>query len=79
MCELATSNNNNIMRIEPRCTHRRVPGSRLVTCAGDAGVAVARCSLKILFFAMLLANRLGEEQTDRKRLCLFSKYGTVIS
>ena len=59
------------MRIGPRCTHRRVPGSRLVG-AGDADVVVARCSLKILFFVTLLANNLGEEQTTA-RGCVFPK------
>ena len=44
------------MRIGPRCTHRRVLGSRLVG-AIDADVVVARCSLKILFFVTLLANK----------------------
>ena len=55
------------MKIEPRCTRRRVPESRLVG-AGGADVVVARCSPKILFFVTLLANNLGEEQTDSKRL-----------
>ena len=66
------------MKIGPRCTHRRVRGSRLVG-AGDANVVVAYCSLKTIFFVTLLANNLGEEQTDSKRLCLFPKCGTVIS
>ena len=56
----------SIMIIVPRCTHRRVPGSRLVG-AGDADVAVARCSLKIIFFVTLLANNLGKEQTGSRR------------
>ena len=52
----------------PRCTHRRVPGFRLVG-AGDADVVVACCSLKIIFFVTLLANNLGEEQTAAEGLC----------
>ena len=58
------------MRIGPRCFHRRVPGSKLVG-AGDADVVVARCSLKILFFVMLLANDPGKEQTDSKKVCFY--------
>ena len=37
--------NASLNRIRPRCTHRRVPGSRWVG-AGDAGADVARCSLR---------------------------------
>ena len=66
------------MRIEPRCTHRGVPGSRLVG-AGDADVVVARCSHKIILFVTLLATKLGEEQTEQLEAVFLPKYGPVIS
>ena len=76
--KLRHASSTPVLRGYSRCTHRRVPGSRLVG-AGDADVVVVRCSLKNIFFVTLLANKLGEEQTEQQDAAFFPKYGTVIS
>ena len=44
-----------------------------VLCLKQTDVVVARCSLKIIFFVTLLANKLGEEQTDRQQAVFVPK------
>ena len=61
-----------VKRIEPRCTHRRVPGSRLVGAgAGDADVA--RYFLKIIFFVTLLATNSEKKRLNNKGTISFPK------
>ena len=66
----------SVREIRPDCTHKRVPGSRLVG-AGDADADVARCSVKILFFVTLLATNTGKNKLTA-RVCVCSQ-NTVLS
>ena len=75
------SPHRSVMRIKPRCTHRRVPGSRLVG-DGDGDGDFARCSLKIIFFVTLLAtnsvkNRLKSKGSYRSQTTALSYHNNA--